>query len=110
MAPQPERRAPARGASGERERQADSPSARDLRGIAQQAAGNRSDSEQQARLLRRAAGGDGEAESRLFTEHLGLVIRLARGYLDPQGAGLDEDELIQEGSIGLISAIRSFPD
>jgi len=53
---------------------------------------------------------DGEAETRLFNEHLGLVIRLARAHRDSEGAGLNEDELIQEGSIGLIAAIRSFPE
>jgi DNA-directed RNA polymerase sigma subunit (sigma70/sigma32) len=110
MAPQPERRGPAGGARGGRDRQATDPSARDLRALAQQAEGNRSDPEQEARLLRRAAGGDGEAETRLFNEYLGLVIRLARGHVDPAGAGLNEDELIQEGSIGLIAAIRSFPE
>ena len=110
MAPQPERRGPAGGARGGRDRQATDSSARDLRALAKQAERNRSDPDQQARLLRRAAGGDGEAETRFFNEHLGLVIRLARAHRDSEGAGLNEDELIQEGSIGLIAAIRSFPE
>jgi len=108
MAPQPERRGPTGGARRGRDRQGTDPSARDLRALAQQAERNRSDPDQRARLLGRAAGGDAEAETRLFNEHLGLVIRLARGHLDPAGAGLTEDELIQEGSIGLLAAIRSF--
>jgi len=110
MAPQPERREPARGARGGGGREPAESSARDLRALARQAERNRSDPEQQARLLRRAAGGDAEAETRLFNEHLALVIRLAPDHLEPDGAGLNEDELIQEGSIGLIAAIRKFPD
>ncbi|HEX6348356.1 MAG TPA: sigma factor [Candidatus Dormibacteraeota bacterium] len=100
MAPQPERRGAARGAR----------SAHDLRALAQQAERTRSSPEEEARLLRRAAGGDSEAETRLFNENLGLVIRLAHERRDPEGAGLNEDELVQEGAIGLISAIRAFPD
>jgi RNA polymerase primary sigma factor len=100
MAPQPERRGAARAAR----------SAHDLRALAQQAERTRSSPDEEARLLRRAAGGDGEAETRLFNENLGLVLRLAREQRDPEGAGLSEDELVQEGSIGLIAAIRAFPD
>jgi len=100
MAPQPERRGPARGASG----------GRDLRALAQEAERTRSSPEEEARLLRRAAGGDGAAETRLINENLGLVIRLAHQRADPQGSGLNEDELVQEGCIGLIAAIRGFPE
>ena len=100
MAPQPERRGAARGAR----------SGHDLRALAQQAERTRSSPAEEARLLRRAAGGDGEAETRLFNENLGLVLRLAHDQRDPEGAGLTEDELVQEGSIGLIAAIRAFPD
>ena len=100
MAPQPERRGAARGAK----------SGHELRALAQQAERTRSSPDEEARLLRRAAGGDGEAETRLFNENLGLVLRLAHEGRDPEGAGLSEDELVQEGSIGLIAAIRDFPD
>jgi DNA-directed RNA polymerase sigma subunit (sigma70/sigma32) len=95
---------------GGRERRAAAPGAHGLRALALQAERDRSDAEAQLRLLRRAAGGDGAAETRLFNEHLAIVIRLAGGHVDPAGAGLNEDELIQEGSIGLLAAIRSFPD
>jgi DNA-directed RNA polymerase sigma subunit (sigma70/sigma32) len=95
---------------GGRERRAAAPGAHGLRELALQAERNRSDAAEQLRLLRRAAGGDGAAETRIFNEHLAMVIRRAGRHLDPAGAGLNEDELIQEGSIGLLSAIRSFPD
>src|SRR6478736_9662118 len=97
MAPQPGRRGPARGAMGGRERRAAAPGALGLRALAEQAERNRSDAEAQLRLLRRAAGGDTAAETRLFDEHLAMVIRLAGSHVDPTGAGLNEDELIQEG-------------
>ncbi|MEP7105419.1 MAG: sigma factor, partial [Chloroflexota bacterium] len=106
----PGRRGPAKGAMGGSERRAAAPGALGLRALAEQAERNRSDAEAQLRLLRRAAGGDTAAETRLFNEHLAMVIRLAGNHLDPTGAGLNEDELIQEGSIGLLSAIRAFPD
>jgi DNA-directed RNA polymerase sigma subunit (sigma70/sigma32) len=95
---------------GGHQRRAAAPGANGLRALALAAERDRSDAETQLRLLRRAAGGDAAAETRLFNEHLAIVIRIAGRHLDPAGAGLNEDELIQEGSIGLLSAIRAFPD
>lgn len=92
------------------DRRAAAPGAHGLRALALEAERDRSDADAQLRLLRRAAGGDRAAETRLFHEHLALVIRLSARHLDPAGAGLNEDELIQEGSIGLLAAIRGFPD
>ena len=56
-------------------------------------------------LLEAAAEGDGPAQDRLFRSNLEMVIRqaAARG-----GRGLTVEELVQEGSLGLISAIREF--
>ena len=52
--------------------------------------------------------GDMEAARRLVTSHLRFVIRIARGYL---GYGLPLPDLIQEGSVGLMKAVRRFePD
>ncbi len=42
---------------------------------------------------------------RLIEDHLGLVERIARCY---QGHGLDLDDLIQEGRLGLIQAAKKF--
>jgi len=52
--------------------------------------------------------GDTEAARRLVTSHLRFVIRIARGYL---GYGLPLPDLIQEGSVGLMKAVKRFePD
>ena len=51
---------------------------------------------------------DLEAARRLVLSHLRLVVALARGYL---GYGLPHADLIQEGNIGLMKAVKRFdPD
>ena len=49
--------------------------------------------------------GDVEAARRLVLSHLRLVISIARGYL---GYGLPHADLIQEGNIGLMKAVKRF--
>src|SRR5574337_220319 len=49
--------------------------------------------------------GDLEAARRLVLSHLRLVVALARGYL---GYGLPHADLIQEGNIGLMKAVKRF--
>ena len=56
-----------------------------------------------ARRLRQE--GDVEAARVLVTSHLRLVIAVARGYL---GYGLPHADLIQEGNIGLMKAVKRF--
>jgi RNA polymerase sigma-32 factor len=52
--------------------------------------------------------GDLEAARQLVLSHLRLVVSLARGYL---GYGLPYGDLIQEGNIGLMKAVKRFdPD
>jgi RNA polymerase sigma-32 factor len=52
--------------------------------------------------------GDMAAARRLVLSHLRFVIRIARGYL---GYGLPLPDFIQEGSVGLMKAVRRFePD
>jgi RNA polymerase sigma-32 factor len=52
--------------------------------------------------------GDLEAARTLVLSHLRLVVALARGYL---GYGLPHADLIQEGNIGLMKAVKRFdPD
>lgn len=51
------------------------------------------------------AQGDIEAARRLVLAHLRYVVRVARGYL---GYGLPLNDLIQEGSIGLMKAVKRF--
>jgi RNA polymerase sigma-32 factor len=49
--------------------------------------------------------GDIEAARRLVLAHLRYVIRVARGYL---GYGLPLNDLIQEGNVGLMKAVKRF--
>jgi RNA polymerase sigma-32 factor len=48
---------------------------------------------------------DLEAAGRLVTSHLRLVVAVARNYL---GYGLPHADLIQEGNIGLMKAVKRF--
>jgi DNA-directed RNA polymerase sigma subunit (sigma70/sigma32) len=56
-------------------------------------------------LLERAALGDRASEERLVAAHLAMVIRVAGAHGDQ---GLSAADLVQEGSIGLVEAVRSF--
>ena len=49
--------------------------------------------------------GDLEAAWRLVTSHLRYVAKTARGY---GGYGLPQEDLIQEGNIGLMKAVKRF--
>jgi DNA-directed RNA polymerase sigma subunit (sigma70/sigma32) len=62
------------------------------------------DGEQQ-RLLERAGLGDRASLERLVAVNLGLVIGLATAR---EEQGLSMPDLVQEGSIGLVEAVRSF--
>jgi len=62
---------------------------------------------QEAKLLNRAGLGDRASQDRLVAVHLEQVVRLAatRGE-----QGLSVADLVQEGSIGLLEAVRTFAD
>jgi RNA polymerase sigma-32 factor len=49
--------------------------------------------------------GDGDAAHRLETSHLRLVAKIAIGY---RGYGLPISEVISEGNIGLMQAVKRF--
>ncbi len=49
--------------------------------------------------------GDLEAAKRLILSHLRVVVSIARGY---DGYGLNQADLIQEGNIGLMKAVKRF--
>jgi RNA polymerase sigma-32 factor len=49
--------------------------------------------------------GDLDAARRLVLSHLRVVVAIARGYL---GYGLPHGDLIQEGNIGLMKAVKRF--
>ena len=49
--------------------------------------------------------GDGSAAHRLVTSHLRLVAKIAMGY---RGYGLPVSEIISEGNVGLMQAVKRF--
>jgi RNA polymerase sigma-32 factor len=62
--------------------------------------------EQETDLGRRLRDdGDLEAARQLVLSHLRVVVAIARGYL---GYGLPHGDLIQEGNIGLMKAVKRF--
>ncbi|NRF66777.1 RNA polymerase sigma factor RpoH [Aquincola sp. S2] len=61
------------------------------------------DESQYARRLRDE--GDLEAAGRLVLSHLRLVVSVSRQYL---GYGLPQGDLIQEGNVGLMKAVKRF--
>jgi len=56
-------------------------------------------------LAQKAAGGDPDAEEALVSEYTQLVRACARPYFLFGG---DSEDLIQEGMLGLLSAVRTF--
>jgi RNA polymerase primary sigma factor len=61
--------------------------------------------EQERSLGEAVARGDSEARDQLVRSNLGLVFTIARDYL---GRGLDLDDLVGEGNLGLIRAAKDF--
>jgi RNA polymerase sigma factor (sigma-70 family) len=60
---------------------------------------------EQDRLLRLAARGDQDSQDRLVAAYLPTVVRLAAARSEE---GLSVTDLVQEGSIGFIEAVRDF--
>ncbi len=61
--------------------------------------------EQEQELARRVQAGDAAAERQLTEANLRLVVRVARRYLN---RGLSLLDLIEEGNLGLLHAVRKF--
>ena len=61
--------------------------------------------EEVALARRYRSDGDLDAARQLVLSHLRLVVSIARGYL---GYGLPHADLIQEGNIGLMKAVKRF--
>jgi RNA polymerase primary sigma factor len=61
--------------------------------------------EEEYRVAQRAARGDPQARERLITSNLRLVVSIAAQYRD---LGVPLLDLIQEGNIGLITAVERF--
>ena len=62
--------------------------------------------EQNGLLEQVQRGSNSGADDRLLETHLGMVLELARSK---SGRGLSIGDLFQEGSVGLLAAIRAFP-
>ena len=58
-------------------------------------------------LIKKAQNGDLEARNTIVENYLKLVISIAKRYVDK---GLSLEDLIQEGNIGLIKAIKKYDD
>ena len=61
--------------------------------------------EEQALARRLRDGHDLDAARQLVMSHLRFVVRVARGY---RGYGLSQSDLVQEGNIGLMKAVKRF--
>ena len=61
--------------------------------------------EEETHLAERQLKGDLEADKQLILSHLRVVVSIARGY---DGYGLNQADLIQEGNIGLMKAVKRF--
>jgi RNA polymerase primary sigma factor len=61
--------------------------------------------EEEHALALRAVAGDRGARDRLVQANLGLVVTIARRFL---GRGMDLDDLVGEGNIGLVRAVDGF--
>ena len=61
--------------------------------------------DQETDLAPRAAGGDRAARDRMVEANLGLVRTIARAFRD---RGLEKDDLIGEGNLGLFRAVERF--
>ena len=66
---------------------------------------SRIDDRESFTLAQKAAGGDPDAEETLVSEYAQLVRACARPYFLVGGDG---EDLIQEGMLGLLSAVRTF--
>jgi RNA polymerase sigma-32 factor len=61
--------------------------------------------EEQSLAEKLSQNGDVEAARKLVLAHLRYVVRIAKGYM---GYGLPLNDLIQEGNIGLMKAVKRF--
>jgi RNA polymerase primary sigma factor len=61
--------------------------------------------DEEVRLARRIATGDGQAKERLVESNMRLVVSIAKAY---RSSGIPFEDLIQEGAIGLMTAAERF--
>ena len=63
------------------------------------------DADEEARLLEASASGDSEARNKLVEHNLRLVVYIAKRF---DNTGMDMEELVSVGTMGLIKAVRSY--
>jgi len=63
------------------------------------------DRDEERELARRAGAGDARAEERLVRSYHRFVVRIARAY---RLSGVPTADLVQEGIVGLLQAVRRF--
>lgn len=63
--------------------------------------------EERTKLLKRVATGDPEARQAMISGNLRMVIRVAKQFAN---RGLDFDDLVEEGNIGLIAATEYYQE
>ena len=73
--------------------------------IAELELGDDADRSRADNLVRRAQAGDAHAREQLIQRYMPLVARIARGF---RVEGLDQVDLVQEGSLGLLRALARF--
>lgn len=61
--------------------------------------------EEETELAKKAAAGDKAARDKLLTSNMRFVVNVAKKY---QNRGLDLEDLISEGYVGLIEAVHKF--
>ncbi len=61
--------------------------------------------QEERELAERVALGDPQAREHMVKANLRLVVNIARGYL---GKGLNLEDLIEEGNLGLMRAVEGF--
>lgn len=61
--------------------------------------------EEELKLIKDHQDGDSEAADRIIRSHMRLVVSLARKYV---GYNVNEEELVQEGCLGVLEALNSF--
>ena len=61
--------------------------------------------EEEEKLGHRILEGDADAKNTMIEKNLGLVVSIAKNY---QGIGLELEDIIQNGNLGLIKAVERF--
>src|ERR1039457_6716084 len=59
-------------------------------------------------LIKKAQHGSAKAKNELILRNKGLVYTIAQKYMNRKTPAMEMEDLIQEGNIGLLTAIKKF--